>query len=146
RAAIAVGAGTRYAPGQRDFDLARFAFATNKLTTDPERYAGFRRQLAATPELALGGVTYGWLGASLRSLIATRQARCLEAIETPMLVCQAGVERIVSNRAQEETVRRLPCGRLTRFPGAKHELLMERTEIREQVMAAIFEFAAGLTH
>ena len=31
------------------------------------------RQLAATPELALGGVTYGWLGAALRSLAVVRR-------------------------------------------------------------------------
>jgi lysophospholipase len=145
RAAVALGAATRYAPGQRDFDLTRFVFATNKLTSCPERYAGFLRQLAATPELALGGVTFGWLGAALRSLAAVRRPGYLEAIETPILVCQAGIERIVSNRAQEETVRRLPHGRLLRFPEAKHELLLERPEIRQQVMRAFFDFAGEFT-
>ena len=103
------------------------------------------RQLAATPELALGGVTFGWLGAALRSLAAVRRPGYLEAIETPILVCQAGIERIVSNRAQEEVVRRLPHGRLLRFPEAKHELLLERPEIRQQVMRAFFDFAGEFT-
>jgi lysophospholipase len=125
RAAVALGAATRYAPGQRDFDLTRFVFATNKLT--------------------LGGVTFGWLGAALRSLAAVRRPGYLEAIETPILVCQAGIERIVSNRAQEEVVRRLPHGRLLRFPEAKHELLLERPEIRQQVMRAFFDFAGEFT-
>ena len=66
--AIALGAATRYAPGQRDFDLTRFVFATNKLTSCPERYAGFLRQLAATPELALGGVTL-WLARRRPALV-----------------------------------------------------------------------------
>ena len=145
RLAIALGAATRYAPGQRDVDLARFVFATNKLTTCPEHYAVLQRQLAATPELALGGVTYGWLGAALRSLAVARQPGYLEEIQTPILICQAGVERIVSNRAQEQAVRRLPCGRLARFPNAKHELLMERTEIRQQVIDAFTAFAAEFT-
>ena len=145
RAAIALGASTRYAPGQRDVDLARFVFATNKLTTSPERYAAFLRQLADTPDMALGGVTYGWLDAAFRSLQVARRPGYLEAIRTPILVCQAGAELIVSNRAQEAVVRRLPHGRLAHFPDAKHELLMERTEIRQQVIDSFEAFVAGLT-
>ena len=75
-------------------------FARNRLTSSPERYAELRRRVAATPELALGGVTYGWLAAALRSIALTRRPGYLEAIATPILVCQAGAERIVSNRAQ----------------------------------------------
>ena len=104
-----------------------------------------RRRVAATPELALGGVTYGWLAAALRSIALTRRPGYLEAISTPILVCQAGAERIVSNRAQVETVRRLPNGRLLAFPGARHELLLERDEIRDQVLAAFRAFAAEVT-
>ena len=83
-------------------------FARNRLTSSRERYAELRRRVAATPELALGGVTYGWLAAALRSIALTRRPGYLEAISTPILVCQAGAERVVSNRAQVETVRRLP--------------------------------------
>ena len=109
-----LGAGARYAPGQRDVDLARYVFARNRLTSCPEHYAGLQRQLAATPELALGGVTYGWLGAALRSIALTRRPGYLEAIPTPILVCQAGRERIVCNRAQvaggaAPAARRLAC-------------------------------------
>ena len=143
-AAIALGAATRYAPGQRDFDPARLVFARNRLTSCPDHHAGLVRQLTATPELALGGVTYGWLGAALRSITLTRRRGYLEAIQTPVLICQAGGERIVSNAAQLATVRRLPRGRLLRFAGARHELLQERQEIRQQVMAAFRAFAAEI--
>jgi lysophospholipase len=144
-AAIRIGGGWRYAPGQRDFMLERYVFARNRLTSSPERHALLRRHVAATPELALGGVTYGWLGAALRSLQLTRRPGYLEAIRTPILVCQAGAERIVSNRAQVATVRRLPHGRLVAFPGGRHELLMERDEIRGQVLAAVRNFLAEVT-
>ena len=43
--------------------------------------------------------------------------------ELAVLVCQAGQDRIVSNRAESEVARRLPRGRLVVFPDARHELL-----------------------
>ncbi len=144
-AAIRFGGGSRYAPGQHDFRLERFVFARNRLTSSPERHALLRQHVATTPELALGGVTYAWLGAALRSLQLTRRPGYLEAISTPILVCQAGVERIVSNRAQTAVVRRLPHGRLLAFSGGRHELLMERDEVRERVLAAIRTFFAEVT-
>lgn len=139
-AAIRLGGGTRYAPGQRDFALERYVFTRNRLTSSPERYAELRRRVAATPELALGGVTYGWLAAALKSIALTRRPGYLEAIATPVLVCQAGADLIVSNRAQAETVRRLPNGRLEIFTGARHELLLECDEIRDRVLAACRTF------
>ena len=144
-AAMRVGAGTRYAPGQRDVDLARYVFARNRLTSSPERYAGLCRHVATTPELALGGVTYGWLGAALASIALTRRPGYPEAIPTPILVCQAGRELIVNNRAQIAAVRRLPNARLVRFPEARHELLFERDEIRDQVLTAFLDFADEVT-
>ena len=144
-AAIHLGGSTRFAPGQRDFALQRYVFARNRLTSSPERYAELRRRVAATPELALGGVTYGWLAAALRSIVLTRRPGYLEAIATPTLVCQAGAELIVSNGAQEEAVLRLPNARLLRFSGARHELLLECDEIRDHVLAAIRAFAVEVT-
>jgi lysophospholipase len=130
------------APGQRDFALERYVFARNRLTSSPERYAELRRRVAATPELALGGVTYGWLAAALRSIELTRRPGYMEAISTPILVCQAGAELVVSNRAQVEAVRRLPAGQLLAFPGARHELLLECDQIRDRVLAAFRRFVA----
>ena len=139
--AIRLGAAQRYAPGQRDRDPDRIAFAGNRLTSSELHFDDLLRQLAATPELALGGVTYGWLGAALRSIALTRRPGYLEAIATPVLVCQAGQERIVSNRAEAEVVRRLPRGRLVVFPEARHELLRERDPIRRQLFATFAAFA-----
>jgi lysophospholipase len=144
-AAIRIGAGTRYAPGQRDVDLNRYVFTRNRLTSSPDRYAAFRRCVEAAPELALGGVTYGWLGAALRSIAVTRRPGYLESIRTPVLILQAGRERLVSNRAQVLAARRLPDARLVRFPDARHELLLERDEIRDRVLAAFLDFASEVT-
>jgi lysophospholipase len=114
--ALGLGAGQRYAPGQRDFDLARCLF----------------------------GVTFGWLRASLRSIALTKRPGFVEAITTPVLVCQAGNERIVCNRSITALTRRLPHGRLLAFPEARHELLQEREPIRRRFLDAFSAFAEQL--
>ena len=144
-AAIRAGAGWRYAPGQRDVDLARYVFARNRLTSSPERYEELRHYVATTPELALGGVTYGWLGAALASVALIRQPGFPEAIRTPIQILQAGRDRIVSNRAEALIARRLPAARLAVFPDGRHELLQERDEIRAPALATIRDFFAELT-
>lgn len=140
RVAIGLGAGRAYAPGQGDLDLDRRRFAGNRLTSCPEHFASLGQLLTAAPELALGGVTYGWLGAALRSIALIRRPGYLESIRTPILVCQAGLERIVSNRAQVDFVRRLPRARLVVFAEARHELLCEREPIRAQLFSTIDAF------
>lgn len=144
-AATRSGAGWRYAPGQRGVDLAHYVFARNRLTTSPERYECLRRHVAETPELVLGGVTYGWLGAALSSIALTRQQGYLESIRTPILILQAGREQVVSNRAEAMTASRLRAARLAVFPDARHELLQERDEIRIPVLSTIRAFFAEVS-
>jgi lysophospholipase len=142
RAAIGLGGALWYAPGQRDFRLERCRFAGNPLTSSPARFERFRQALADRPELRLGGVTFGWLHAALRSIAITRKPGYLEAIGTPILVCQAGLERVVANRAQNEFVARLPAARLLRFDGARHEILLEADAIRNAFLEGFDRFVA----
>lgn len=144
RFAIGVGAGARYAPGQRDFDAARLAFYRNNLTTCDVRFADFRQLVEATPELIIGGVTYQWLAASLTSIARTRRPGYVEAIDLPVLVCQAGDERVVCNRSITRLAQRLPRGQLRVFPEGRHELLRERDPVRREVMDALLGFFAAL--
>jgi lysophospholipase len=141
-AGVRLGARARYAPGQGAWEIARFVYDRNPLTGCPDRFELFRALLEARPELALGGVTYGWLAASLRSISLTRRPGYLEAIGTPVLVCQAALERIVCNRSQTELVRRLPKGRLVVFPEARHEILIERPTVRAHFFRELEGFLA----
>lgn len=143
RAAVRFGAGWRYAPGQRDFLIDRCRYDRNPLTSCPVRFQSYRDLLAGRPELALGGVTWGWLDATLRSMALTRAPGYLERIATPLLLCMAGADRVVSNPSIELFARRLPRATLCRFGEARHELLIERDEIRNRVLAAIDAFLAG---
>ncbi|RMF11403.1 MAG: alpha/beta hydrolase [Alphaproteobacteria bacterium] len=110
------------------------------LTSDPERFEDEIAAYRANPELALGGVTYGWLGAAFDSIDKLRAPGFAEAITTRLMVVLAGCERVVDNRAAKRFCRRLPNARIVEITGARHEILRERDELREQFWAAFDEF------
>ncbi|HMR30320.1 MAG TPA: alpha/beta hydrolase [Geminicoccaceae bacterium] len=139
-AAVRLGRGHDYAPGQGDFSVERCRYEGNPLTSCPGRFETYRGLVAGRPDLIVGGATWGWLDASLRSIAITRRPGYLESIETPILLCLATEERVVSNAAIAMFARRLPNARLERFAGARHELLIERDAIRDRVLAAIDAF------
>ena len=141
--AVRLGAGRRYAPGQRDFLIERCLYERNPLTSCPIRFRAYSDLLRGQPELAVGGATWGWLDATLRSIAITRAPGYLEGISTPILLCVAGEDRVIANRAIVQFARRLPHATLRLFSGARHELLIERDDIRREVLAAIDAFIPG---
>ena len=58
------------------------------------------RAIAESPELALGGVTYGWLAATFKSIDILSGTEYAGKIKTPVLIISAGKDRIVSEAAQ----------------------------------------------
>ncbi len=140
RLAVRLGRAERYAFGQRDPDHERCPFEGNPLTSSAERYAAWRALQRRHPELSLGGVTFGWLDASVRSIGALRRPGWAERLDLPVLLLQAGADSVVSNGAQDALVARLPRGRIARFPGARHDLLWEEDAVRRQVLDAITGF------
>ncbi|MCS6778656.1 MAG: alpha/beta hydrolase [Geminicoccaceae bacterium] len=142
--ALGLGAARRYAPGQRD-PRASCRFEGNPLTSCPEGFAQWWELLARHPDRRVGGVTWGWLAAALRSIETTRAPGFLEAIETPLLLIRAGDERIVCNRAIERFARRLPRAELLDLPGARHAVFFERPEIRAAMLERITRFLGGAT-
>ncbi len=117
-------------------------FDGNPLTSCPERFGRLARLLADDPGKRLGGVTWGWLQAALRSSALVDQAGFAAQIRIPLLVFQAQNERIVDNAAIGRFVDGLPDGRKIEIPDARHELLCERDEPRTQVWREIDRFLA----
>lgn len=139
---VRLGAGLAYAPGQHAFHLGRLRFEGNPLTSCPVRYDRFRRLLEARPELATGGATWGWVDASLRSIGTSRAPGYPEAIATPILLCSATEDRVVCNRSIAHFAERLPRAVHLAIAGARHDLLLERDAVREQLLGALDAFAA----
>ena len=106
-------------------------FQTNIVTHDQARWQLQRDLIDANPDLELGPVTWGWLGASLDILNQTTKPALLRQIDIPVLLASAGEEKLVDNRAHARVARHLPdCTHIT-VNGARHEILMELDNLRE---------------
>jgi lysophospholipase len=136
-AAIAsrVGLGHRYTPGTKPVSyVGDAAFEDNFLTTDPDMFAYMQRQIAAHPELALGGPSMRWLYEALR------ESRAMAALPSPSLATLTYLgtnERVVDTAPIHDRMRRWPGGQLRIVEGAEHEVLMERPDIRTQAFDEI---------
>ena len=113
-------------------------FETNIVTHDRARWQLQRDLIDAAPELEVGPMTWGWLGASLDILAQTRKPALLKAIDCPMLVASAADEQLVDNRAHARIARHIPtCTHIT-VEGARHEILME-TDARRAAFLKAFD-------
>ncbi|MEN3160166.1 alpha/beta fold hydrolase [Alkalimonas sp. NCh-2] len=131
-----------YLPGQGNYRPE--PFHRNRLTSCPAHYQWLLSLYQAEPALQLGGVTLDWLLAAHQ--VMQRLASSGHSIELPLLVLQAGADRVVDNKAQQRFVAQRPELReLRTLAGAKHELLLENTPIRQQVMHWILAFFARYT-
>ncbi|MBY6241451.1 alpha/beta fold hydrolase [Methylosinus sp. Sm6] len=137
------GLGAMYVPGGNGRSLIELPFEGNRLTSDHARFARNAEPLAVAPNLAVGDPTVGWINAAFRLMKQFSAPEYARAIRAPALIFSCGRDRIVSSRAIERFARRLPVGNLVAIPGARHELLMERDELREQFWAAFDAFVPG---
>lgn len=123
------GRGGDYVPGALA-DALYERFDGNLLTHDTRRFARMTALMKAAPHLAVGGPTWGWLDFGLSATAHLAKPRILRRVKTPVTILIAGDDRIVDNAASIAAAKRLPQGELVEVPGALHEILMERDEMR----------------
>jgi lysophospholipase len=121
-----------YATRANDFDTSKKCFAGNRLTRDPHRFQKTIQMIANSPDVAIGGVTFGWLNATFNSIQYMMGDGYLEGIVTPLLIISAGADEIVSVAAQKKACRRVPDCDLVMIPNALHELLIETDAVLEK--------------
>ena len=140
---LALGRSGRYVLGQpgQPFDDA---FDTNVLTHDPRRFARYRAQVRANPDLALGAPTWGWLDFAFRATAFLASSARLRSVTIPVEILSAADDRLVDNAAQAAAARNLPQGRLITVPGAYHEILMETDDMRNFFLR-VFDTLTGKT-
>ena len=110
-------------------------FETNIVTHDKRRWELQRDLIDAAPDLELGPVTWGWLGASLDILATFTKPRALSKVTIPVFVASASEEKLVDNASHVEICRRLKdCDHIT-VEGAMHEILMETDDRRAEFWA-----------
>ncbi len=139
------GLGESFAPGAGATVIQTQPFETNVLTSDPERY---RRSLAiadAEPAIGVGGATIGWVNSAMRACCRLAEPDFAATVPMPVLIVLGGADTVVSNQAAEEFSRRVKTAAHLRIPGARHEILMESDQFRDQFWVAFDAFVTGRT-
>jgi len=130
------GVDRRMIPGAGiEFRLWENPFDDNELTTDRGQYDWMQAQVNIRPELRLGAPTIGWLAAALAE---TAALAALPSPAVPVFCGLGGDERIVDPVAIRARMADWPGGTLVEYPGAAHELLMERPAVRQDFLARAF--------
>ena len=119
-------------------------FEANALTHDRTRYARWRAQLAACPELALGNATWGWVDAAFRATARLLFRPGVERVQAPVTIVAAGKDRVVDTAASRAIAERLPNGRYVEVAGALHEILIETDDKRAPFFEAFDALAERL--
>lgn len=140
---VRLGRGEDYARGEGPWDGGWEPFEENRTTSSPERYQRKQDLFAGRRHLWLGGCTWGWVREALRATDAMR--RDAGALRDPALLLQAGREELVDNAGQDEVAAGAARCRKQVVAEGKHELLLERDDLREEALAATREaFEAAL--
>jgi lysophospholipase len=137
------GLGEAFSPGAGSALMQTQPFAGNPLTSDPARYQRALAVVDAEPAVGVGGATIGWVNAAMRACMRLAEPDFAETVPMPVLIVLGGADTIVSNLAAEEFSRRVKTAAHLRIPGAKHEILIEKDQFRDQFWVAFDAFVAG---
>jgi lysophospholipase len=138
------GAAQEFAPGQYPYGAwFRTRLRMDRLTSDADRFADEAAVIDANPQLAVGGVTFGWLNAAIQSIDLVAQSGYVEAIQTPVLLAVAGLEKLVRPDLAKAIAARLPHGALLDVPAGRHELLKERDSLRAPLLERLIPILRG---
>jgi lysophospholipase len=139
--AVKTGFQERYAAKRtRDSGSSDKRFSYNRLTHDPVRFRRTKKLLQNNPDLAVDGVTFGWLGATFHSIDILSGKGYVEGIALPILIVAAGADQVVSLQAQKAICERLPHARIITIPRARHEILLETDSMRHAFWRAFDRF------
>lgn len=134
---VTIGKGNDYAPGYGPYKPEEDLFETNVYTHSEARFNISKHIYLTWPDLVLGGPTTRWVHESLK---ATKSIDKLP-FETKTILFQAGLDQTVVNDRQTTFCKRKGnfC-ELIHIPDARHEILMEKDSIRDEVLKKISSF------
>jgi len=133
--ATLLGLGKLTIPGGSPKPMETQPYEGNRLTSDRERFARNKAVVETAPELGLGSPTLAWMRAAFASMSLLWRPDFASSVRIPVLMLAAGDDRIVSATAIEEYASRLKIGAHVLIPGARHEIVQERDELRLQFWA-----------
>lgn len=143
--ALRLGRGKGYAPGQHDYGAAEKTFASNPLTQDPERFTIIEKYFTAHPGLTVGGVTWAWLTAALRSMHLVQNAAFLPRVTVPVLALTGGQDRVTPARELSRYLDAMPQVDHVILRDARHDVMNEIDILRAEAWRHIDGFLEWAT-
>jgi len=138
-----IGRSENYAPMNSDMGAQVYSMQRmRKLTHDEDMFQQEHQVVLTQPKLALGGVSWGWLLASLNAIDKAFDA---PPLPNKILALIAQEEAAVENSAIVQFVEPLPEGRFVEIADARHEILREVPAIRQKALGLIVEFCKTCT-
>lgn len=131
------GDGTDYAVGSGDY-AKDTDFEHSSVTTSRARFDSRVALLEQNPVMQLGGVTYRFVCESMRAVNWAQASGALNPV--PTLLLQAEADTIVLPGAQTRYCADAPACQLSMVTGSKHEIFMERDELRNEALSRVVKF------
>ena len=133
----------RYIVGEKSYDESSHIFTDNLLTHSKERYEISKKAYAKEPATKIGGPSVRWVKEAC--LASARSVENASQIQIPLLLLQAGDDKIVNKEPQALFCENSKdyCQAYT-IKGAYHELFVEKHILRKRVLTAVFKFIAKI--
>jgi len=132
----------KYLFGEKNYDNEERSFSTNNLTHSKIRYEAMMNMYENNPSTKIGGPSYKWVHQSC--ITFKKISKNLQNIEIPIILIQAGEDKVVTLNAQKKFVFELKkLGKDVQgfiIEGAYHEMLIEKDEFRIPVITTILDF------
>lgn len=133
---MAIGRGKHFAIGEKPYSPID-NFEANRFTSSKVRYDMWMNLFRELPQTQLGGVTNRWVNEIMKGTkkVRTRYGQLL----LPLRVIKATDERYSEPAEMEKLCRQAAQCEATTLVG-KHEVLMEKDEVRDLAMQTIVQF------
>ncbi|MCP3900486.1 MAG: alpha/beta hydrolase [Desulfobacteraceae bacterium] len=117
--------------GGKKYDSTKSNSKNNIFSHDSIKFNRQADEIKKNPDLALGGITWGWLNAALNSINILLQKDYVTTINTPVLIINAQRDKLVKRSSQKNIYKRLPNCTYVSIKGAYHEILFEKKDFRD---------------
>lgn len=129
-----------YVFGSGGYNPRDMSFKGNRLTSDPVRFMDQKKEIEKNPDLASGGLTYGWLAATFESIDILKKPGYAGRIKIPVLIVSAGSDKVISVKDQKNICSGMENYQYIVIPNARHEILKETDSIRSNFWDAFDRF------
>ncbi|MGI9372710.1 MAG: alpha/beta fold hydrolase [Hyphomicrobiales bacterium] len=139
----AFGLGGLSLPGRSARSFAGMGFFGNPFTSDEDRFDRIKGVLKTAPQLSSKRPKIGWLFAAFRAMSELNAIPNKVHLCAPVMILSSRRDQIVAREAADEFSEKVQNATNIVIDGAKHEILLERDDLREQFWSVFDTFFDG---